>query len=84
MVKMMKKGVVCTTFAAVLLVMAALIIGCSTPESSGGGEKGYKPPPGMGAVKLNFNDTVRTIAPGTTIASFTKFDIDLTPLAAVG
>jgi len=70
---MMKKCGVYATFAVVLLVMAALVTGCST----GGGD--YQPPAGMGAVRLNLADTTRTIrsiVPGTSLSDFVTFDVD--------
>jgi len=71
---MMKKCGVYATFAVVLLAMEVLVTGCSQPNSGLSG--GYQPPAGKGSVRLNLGDTIRSIVPGTTIDSFTKFDID--------
>jgi hypothetical protein len=52
---------VCAPMAAVLLAMAMLVTGCPAEPST---EAGYKPPEGMGAVRLSFNRTIqRTILP---------------------
>jgi len=68
--------------AVALLVVAALVTSCTNP--SGSESSGYKPPAGKGAVKLNINKTTRSIVPGTTISSFTKFDIDFSPASTGG
>jgi len=73
---MMKKRGISAVFVAVLLVTAALITGCPTPESSGGKEK-EQLPEGMGAVKISFADTVEqsrsTIMPDSTPYLVTDF-----------
>jgi hypothetical protein len=52
---------VCALVAAVLLAMAMLVIGCPAEPVT---EGGYKPPEGMGAVRLSLNKTIqRTILP---------------------
>jgi len=85
---MMKKGGIYAACAAVLVVMAAaaVVLSCPTPGSPGKvlaivDEKGYQPPLGMGAVKLNLANTTRTvrsIVPGTTLASFDHFSVQFT------
>jgi len=78
---MMKKCGVFATFAAVLLVMTALVTGCpaSDPDSSG-----YQPPVGMGSVRLIFNETIEraTILPdNVTISSFPEFVLTFTAVS---
>ena len=77
---MMKKCGVFAACTAVLVAVATVVLSCPTPESSGGKEeKGYKPKPGMGAVRLNLASTTRSarsIIPGTQLTDFAKFDID--------
>jgi len=80
---MMKKCGVYAVFAVALLVMAALVTGC--PTGDGGGD--YKPPAGMGAVRLNLDNTVgeaRSIVPGTTIDTFTKFTVQFAAVSGSG
>jgi len=68
----MKKCKFYTVSAVALLIMAVLVMGClaGTPEPD------YQPPAGKGAVRLNFNETTRSIIPGTSLSSFVKFDIE--------
>jgi len=65
-----------TATVALLMLSAMLITGCSSDITA---EKPYAPPPGMGAVKLSFNNTVnipaRTILPGTQFGDFKVFDL---------
>jgi len=68
--------------AVALLVMAALVTSCTNP--SGSESSGYKPPAGKGAVKLNLDKTTRSIAPGTTISSFTTFDVQFDAVSGGG
>jgi len=78
MKSMMRKGGVYAAFAAVLLVLAMLVTGCQeVPESWG-----YQHQAGKGAVQLNLGETTRTIVPGTSISSFTKFDIQFTAIGS--
>jgi len=78
---MMKK---CGIFAAVLLVMAALMTGCSTPDTSREEEQLLE---GYGLVKISFADTVEqraTILPSTglSLSDFTGgFTLQFTPTA---
>lgn len=76
--KTLTKKCVIVTAMAVLLVLTAMLTGCSNGIAE---KEGYKPPAGMGAVKLNFNKNIaRTILPDTaTIADFDKFDLQFTP-----
>ncbi|MDR0456020.1 MAG: hypothetical protein LBH20_04975 [Treponema sp.] len=79
---MMKKSGVFAALAAAaltaaLVTAAALVIGCS----EGPGNSNYKPPAGMGAVKLNFNQKIEraTILPdNASLATFEVFQYAFT------
>jgi hypothetical protein len=63
---------VCALMVAVFLAMAMLVTGCVAEPST---ETGYKPPAGMGAVRLSFNKTIqRTILPDD-IKDITDFPV---------
>jgi len=59
---------------ALLMLSAMLVTGCGSDITA---EKPYTPPPGMGAVKLSFdNNIARTITPvGATLGSFNGFTL---------
>jgi len=72
--------------AAVLLILTAILVttGCGNGLSAGGGSGGdaenFTPPPGKGAISLNFNrEVARSILPeATDIDDFTTFDFVFT------
>ncbi|MDR0456021.1 MAG: hypothetical protein LBH20_04980 [Treponema sp.] len=74
-------GIFAALAAAALTASAiALVIGCS----EGPGNLGYKPPPGMGSVNLNFslNNARATVLPDTaTINSFDEFILTFTAMS---
>jgi len=68
------------TAVATLLLLTAMLIGCSNGITTTEKED-YTPPVGMGAIRLNFNkDIARTILPDTAdITDFNKFQLQFTP-----
>jgi hypothetical protein len=80
---MMKKRGISAAFVAVLLVTAALITSCSTPDTS---KEEERLPKGMGGVKISFADTVELtpratiLPPNPTISGFLGgFTLTFTP-----
>jgi len=73
-----KNSGIITATVALLMLTAMLITGCAGDITV---EKPYSPPPGMGAVKLNFNKTIaRTILPDGVDGpeDFDHFDLHFT------
>jgi len=76
MMRTMNKGGVIAALTAALLVTAVLITSCSGP-SGGDATSGYKPPEGMGYVRISITANGRSIAPGDITANDVK-KVDLT------
>jgi hypothetical protein len=73
------------TAVATLLLLTAMLIGCSNGTTVTEKEN-YTPPAGMGYVRLNFNNTVgrATTLPDVVLISFFKaFKLQFTPTATV-
>jgi len=75
-----------TVSAALLIIVAMLgITWCNNDISNENNVDDFTPPPGKGAVRLNFNDKIaRTILPGDTLTALNQFDSFTFKFAANG